>query len=670
MAGTIIDASGGDTITLHYLEPQGIKTRKVRNKTWIFVSGSDYDLDFLASQIDGLGNVKFSYSTGQDVYGKFKGIRIYLNPSQIGDMLYALDNIGLGRKFYVYNADIDPAHRFVAESNLELFHIDSPDDLDPDVPTVSIEVMGKGRKPEKVRINSDGFMELHGKAYQEIYEAMHDAFIVVYDNRFDLFSSLLGNMRKQSMPVPYRILKGGAYQSYGQVHYNNNRVHLNGKIMVESSSFIYREAGLPGLMEMSRISSVPMSTVSVVTPGTAVSLLEVSHALRSGVLVPLYKSDHEGEKTVGELIQMDRGGLVLQPEPGIYEDVTEIDFSSMYPSIIVRYNLSPETVSRFTGDAIPDSPYRVSNDRQGFLSMALRNLLETRLYYKAIKSRGHVYSMRDTALKWMLLTSFGYTGYKNAKFGKIEVHESITAIGRHCLSRAMRIAESMGFSVVHGIVDSLWLRGNGNIPDLLRRIRDETRIDIVEEGHYKWIVFLPSRSRIGALNRYFGLKYDRTFKIRGIEMRRKDAPGMVVKFQSRALEILKRCNSVADICSSAGAIRKLESMFMRNIKSFPREDFVLRISPSMWKDQYRVRNIARIAMESFGRDMEISPGQQFPAVVVDRKNSIIDIDGSYDTFDAGFYMDLLKRSFEPFDYLVSEACGSGKSPYKSLYLFR
>ena len=90
----------------------------------------------------------------------------------------------------------------------------------------------------------------------------------------------------------------------------------------------------------------------------------------------------------------------------------------------------------------------------------------------------------------------------------------------------------------------------------------------------------------------------------------------------------------------------------------------------MWKDQYRVRNIARIAMESFGRDMEISPGQQFPAVVVDRKNSIIDIDGSYDTFDAGFYRDLLKRSFEPFDYLVSEACGSGKSPYKSLYLFR
>ncbi len=669
MSETLINASGGDTITLHYLASSGIRTRRVRNKTWIFVSGSDYDLEFLASQIESQDSIGFSPDTGHDVYRKFRGLRIHLNPSQIRDMLYAIENIGLGRKFSVYNADIDPAHRFLAESGLELFHIDSPDDLDPEVPAVSIEVMGKKGHPEKVRINSGQFMELNDRTYQDIYSAIRDAFIVVYDNRFDLFSSLLGAMRRRSLPVSYRTLKGGTYQSYGQVHYNNNRVYMSGKVMIESSSFIYREAGIPGLMEMSRISSVPMSTVSVITPGTAVSSLEISHALKNGVLVPLYKADHEGEKTVSDLLQMDRGGLVLQPDPGIYQDVTEIDFSSMYPSIIVRYNLSPETVSRGRGEEVPDSPYRVRTDVQGFLSMALSELLEKRLHYKSVKSMHPVYGMRDTALKWMLLTSFGYTGYKNAKFGKIEVHESITAIGRHCLSTAMRLAESMGFRVIHGIVDSLWLKGNGNIPDLLGRIRDETRIDIVEEGRYRWIAFLPSRSRIGALNRYLGLKHDGTFKVRGIEMRRKDSPGIVVKFQSHALEILKNCNTIADICSAAGAIRKLEGQFMKNMASFPREDFVLRISPSMWKDQYRVRNITKIAMESFSRDVEISPGQQFPAVVVDKDNEVIDVDGSYDTIDTGFYMELLKRSFEPFDFLISNACGSRNSPYKPLYLF-
>ena len=35
---------------------------------------------------------------------------------------------------------------------------------------------------------------------------------------------------------------------------------------------------------------------------------------------------------------------MFQPEPGVYEKVHQIDFTSLYPSIIVKYNLSPETI--------------------------------------------------------------------------------------------------------------------------------------------------------------------------------------------------------------------------------------------------------------------------------------------------------------------------------------
>src|SRR5437867_11686390 len=70
------------------------------------------------------------------------------------------------------------------------------------------------------------------------------------------------------------------------------------------------------------------------------------------------------------------------------------------------------------------------------------------------------YTGRDTILKWTLVTSFGYQGYKNARFGRIECHEAINAYARNILVRTMEIAESHGYEVVHGIVDSVWLLPN------------------------------------------------------------------------------------------------------------------------------------------------------------------------------------------------------------------
>ena len=71
------------------------------------------------------------------------------------------------------------------------------------------------------------------------------------------------------------------------------------------------------------------------------------------------------------------------------------------------------------------------------------------------------YQERQTALKWMLVTCFGYLGYKNARFGKIEAHEAVTAHGRDKLLTAKEISEAAGFRVLHGLTDCLWLEKPG-----------------------------------------------------------------------------------------------------------------------------------------------------------------------------------------------------------------
>lgn len=79
---------------------------------------------------------------------------------------------------------------------------------------------------------------------------------------------------------------------------------------------------------------------------------------------------------------------------------------------------------------------------------------ECRIYEpKKLKKNNQNYAGSDSVLKWMRVTCFGYTGYRNAKFGQIEVHERITGISRELLMQIKGLAEDIGFQVLHGIVD-------------------------------------------------------------------------------------------------------------------------------------------------------------------------------------------------------------------------
>ena len=67
--------------------------------------------------------------------------------------------------------------------------------------------------------------------------------------------------------------------------------------------------------------------------------------MEDGVLVPWKKNRPEDTKTAWELMMADRGGLYLDSKPGLYTDVIELDFASLFPSIIATRNISPETLN-------------------------------------------------------------------------------------------------------------------------------------------------------------------------------------------------------------------------------------------------------------------------------------------------------------------------------------
>jgi DNA polymerase elongation subunit (family B) len=207
--------------------------------------------------------------------------------------------------------------------------------------------------------------------------------------------------------------EGRTYFSYGRIIYKGPSYPLFGRWHIDSrNSFIYRETDLDGLLELSRVAKVPVQRMARTSPGSAMTSMEMEMAISNRILVPWHKSEPEKYKTALELLTVDKGGLVFQPPVGGHEDVAEIDFASMYPAIMVRHNISPETVlcQCCENRAVPEAGYNICEKRRGLVPRTLEPLLERRRVYKRLMKHSadakerDLYDSRQTAIKWMLVS--------------------------------------------------------------------------------------------------------------------------------------------------------------------------------------------------------------------------------------------------------------------------
>jgi DNA polymerase I len=428
----------------------------------------------------------------------------------------------------------------------------------------------------------------------------------------------------------YRQMEARSYWSYGRVEHKESALVPDGRILIDTEqSFVYQEGGLSGVLMAARLSGLPPNLASRFTPGTLISSYEVYEAVKRGIAVPFRKSDPEMIRHISLLQAADRGGMMFQPVPGIYENVEEIDFTSMYPSIIVLANLSPETI----GDSC----------RAGFLPAALRPLLDLRITTKRLKKTDPRFAGIDSILKWMLVTCFGYTGYKNAKFGRIEVHEGITGRSRDILLHTKNIAEEMGFTVLHGIVDCLWVHGHG-IEVLKQKV--ESKINILTEiEHFNWIVFLPQADGSGSYNRYFGRLRDGSIKVRGIAARRHDTPELIRTMQGAMLEVMAGAESIAELNARKEEIR---TIFKKTVKDLPDSDpKLLVIHRRISRLTYAHRCLEGSAVQAYrDRGIAIAPGMKIGYIVRDARRYSVDTAWDAAGVDLSYYRALLEKAWE------------------------
>ena len=447
-------------------------------------------------------------------------------------------------------------------------------------------------------------------------------------------------LSRDDVPFAPKSQRGKTFFSYGRTFYKAPTTRLYGRIHVDAgNTFILNESSFQGLFEIARTCRTPLHTSSRSSIGSSMSSLQFYQAFKQEILIPRNKSIPETFKSAYELLVADRGGFVYEPKVGIHDNIGEVDFSSMYPSLMINYNISAETVlCKCCPDShlrIPELNYNICEKREGVVPKVLKLVVTKRLQYKRQKEEvkdpklKEIYDKRQTALKWILVTCFGYLGYRNAKFGTVDGHIGVCAFGRDAFLKAARTAEYHGFEVIHGIVDSLWLqKANATIEDystLCNQLSKEIGVPLNFEGKYKWIVFLPSKMHpnIGVLNRYYGVMENGKLKVRGIEVRKHDTPRFVYNAQMEMINAFaKAANSNEFMKMIPQALEVVKAYRQKLINGeIPIEDLIISKHLSKNPKHYKQHVSQVIAAEQLIKEGgEVNAGKNVHFVFTNSKN--------------------------------------------------
>jgi DNA polymerase-2 len=273
-----------------------------------------------------------------------------------------------------------------------------------------------------------------------------------------------------------------------------------------------------------------------------------------------------------ELSEHSAGGYVLDPKPGIYDNVILLDFKSLYPSIIRTFKIDP--YSRLMSDINPVTTpggYKFSATEH-FLPDFISQLMKQRT---AAVSQG--VKPLSQAIKILMNSFYGVMGSTGCRFYHPHLPSAITSTGQWLLLQSKKHLESKGYEVVYGDTDSLFVKLKGdegedyqkngnNIARELNsywssRLKDKfgvkSYLELDYEKYYRKFIITPARgTETGAKKRYAGLVVEdgkENLEFVGMEFVRSDWTKLAKEFQvelyERVLynkEIINWMNSFVD----------------------------------------------------------------------------------------------------------------------------
>jgi DNA polymerase II len=319
---------------------------------------------------------------------------------------------------------------------------------------------------------------------------------------------------------------------------------------------IFKKTGLIELsVRRAQISGLLMDQLGMMTAAFDHFYLPRLH--KAGFVAPNLKDIHTSEHAAG--------GYVIDPNPGIYENIIVLDFKSLYPSIIQSFKIDPYSLLMKDVDTIETlNGYKFSASLH-ILPDFIDELMKLRDIAKKKKDK-----QLSQAIKILMNSFYGVMGSYGCRFYHPDLPRAITGSGHKLLLGSKDYLERKNLKVIYGDTDSLFVMLNDISADngetqgkkvvkelnvywknkLKKEFKVESYLELEYEKYYKKFVITPARGAdIGAKKRYAGLiekEGKETIEFVGMEFVRSDWTKLAKEFQIELYEKIFKGEDVED----------------------------------------------------------------------------------------------------------------------------
>jgi DNA polymerase I len=433
---------------------------------------------------------------------------------------------------------------------------------------------------------------------------------------------------------------------------------------------------------------------------------------RSRVVPPNPDADISEERYI-ENVDL-KGGAVLVPEKGLVEDVVILDYKSLYPTIMMAHNLCYSTVVLRDSPGIdqiitaPSGGKFVSTEiSPGIMPGVLKELLDQRTETKKqMKKAGdeerRFLDAKQYAMKILLNSFYGYSGYARARLYSLALANAVTSFGRENILRTKKVIDEIGsvyvidgkvvfkddltfgtaaakgfdLAVVYGDTDSVFVRlspaGPGGGPvslqdaELIGKKIAETvtsslpsPMELVFEAFARRGIFLAKKRYALWVFEQVGEVWKDRIKVRGMETVRRDWCGLTSKTLKTCLELVLKEGKVDE------AVDHVRSVVVRL------QSLDLSLDPGILEELTLTRRYTK-STERGGQVPSV--GDRVPFVIIkgksSRKNKALFVDRAEDPafvlennmpLDTEYYVDKqilppVLRIFESFGVTKDRLC--------------
>jgi DNA polymerase elongation subunit (family B) len=348
---------------------------------------------------------------------------------------------------------------------------------------------------------------------------------------------------------------------YAEYRQDRNILALIRNIIAEQSSRTavlrthdtIEDISLVEIVEKARFSYLSLQQASTYGMLRLIDSRITYELIRRNFVVPKQNTvskHHEEIRTLENIIEMDKAGMIISPQIGLHDNVAVLDFNDEYANIIARYNISYESSS---------NEFR-KDERTAILPSIVQELVTNRVQIKQILKTQYSDSLlyshceaRLDVLKQILVCLYGTSGSIWNRYSNVRVFEEINKHARQILLKTKDIVQEAGFELIYADTDAVFLKKKDATKEDFEEIKNviakETGLDLTLEFYYKYLVllYIEADDKMEAKKHYFGLTYDGQLITRGIDTRRHDSPIFIKEFQTRLLSKLFDCNTAEEV---------------------------------------------------------------------------------------------------------------------------